>query len=153
MNFLYSVSLVFSNVTILDKLNKEFGRVLPTLMFFKNSADDPCVISSRIREYFLNNSNVTGEDFGIVESMLSDRLKTHCIRKMGDELSKFTSIYLYNFTQHWSQLPNQPPAHFWEVIFLFKYSQDSLYHIIPEGLDYEMSKNMVALWVSFARDG
>lgn len=142
-------------------MDKQWGRALPNLLFFANSAEDPCDVSAAIRSHFFPNTFSNGSIFEF-EKMNSERHWFHPFRLLVQEYSKVTNVYLYNFTQHVKVASNttdrRVPAHADELSFLFNLKYNFGKAFVPVlnvngDPDYELSKSMVKMWTTFAREG
>jgi len=85
---------------IVDDYNREFGRRLKYHLFFYESVDDPCEVTSKLKERFLPGGlNVSLQTTANMASMWDERLKVHSMRKIAREYSRVNPVYMFNFTK------------------------------------------------------
>jgi len=85
--------------TWVAKINEGFGRFIPENLMYDDIADDPCVITSKLKDFYLNDRNVSNETAQEYARMIDDRLMTHCIAVAAEEYAKHSDVFLFNFTK------------------------------------------------------
>ncbi|OXA48909.1 Venom carboxylesterase-6 [Folsomia candida] len=161
----------------LKKLNSQFGRIAPSALLYHDTAEDPSIVTERIRQYYFNGSELTPSSGDDLERLISDRSIIHCTRKVAAAYANFTTVYAFNYTKTEplsagtlglaatkSEDENlspkltgdRPPGHGDELQYLFEPRPplDTFFQkITKDSKVFEFSKNFISLWTSFARDG
>jgi hypothetical protein len=93
--------VLLTNATGLQRLNKEFGRVLPITLLYAEFTPDPCKVSGKIRKFYFQGKeeNITKFDRVALSSMFADRATLQCVRDTAILYSRFSPVYLYNMSR------------------------------------------------------
>lgn len=83
----------------LKKLNSQFGRIAPSALLYHDTAEDPSIVTERIRQYYFNGSELTPSSGDDLERLISDRSIIHCTRKVAAAYANFTTVYAFNYTK------------------------------------------------------
>jgi len=119
-------------------------------MLYDETADDPCAVTSKIRDRYFNGEAVTADMVKEFSDLNDERMMTQCLRTAAEQFAKHNQVYLFNFTKVRYGSP-VTPGHADELQYLF--TTLAFGEILPSDPDYNFSKDMVSSWVAFARDG
>jgi len=123
---------------------------MPEYYSYDETADDPCPVTSKIKERFFNGESVSSDMAEQFALFMDERGMMQPVRTTADLFAKHNDVYLFNFTKI-RDGSSAPPHHADDLQYLFIYLD--MPEILPTDPDYNFSKDMVSSWVAFARDG
>lgn len=157
-------SLLLKNPALYEKVDKQWDELSPLVFLYKDTATDKDVVSSKIRQFYLQDKPVSRETFEKISEIFMDRFMGFPVVVTAQLYSKAAPVYLYYFSHkpettslkmYGIENENFGMAHLDDLQFLFKIAHEKLPYpeITKESKEYELSHGLVKLLGSFAETG
>jgi len=153
--------VLLPNDTALSRLNNEWGRVAPNTFMYEDFAQDPCRVSSAIRDFYFKGQPITKSDGEALSAVYGDRGTLQCVRDAAILQSAYAPVYLYNLTRPGLHSINDlykardqnisSPGHADEMQYLFPC--ENFPYIHSNSSDFGFSETLLQFWASFAAEG
>lgn len=151
------------NETLFERLDAKFNEVAPVAFIYKDTAQDKDVVTSKIREFYFGNKTINRETFMNLTNLFMDRFMGFGLVISAKLYSKHAPVYMYYFShkpettglKFFGVDENFGMAHLDDVQYFFKSKIERLAfpEITKDHAEYELSKNIIKLFGSFAETG
>ncbi|XP_035709632.1 venom carboxylesterase-6 [Folsomia candida] len=157
-----SANVVLNNATLLELMNNEWGRVSPSTFLYHATARDPCSLSTKIRDFYFQDQEISKVNGQKLIDLYSDRWFFHCTRQGALLYAKHAPVYIYYLTHRGEHTFDafemtkdsnglKGPTHADDLIYQFP-MPEWVPPLTKGSLDEDFSKKIVGMWTSFAKN-
>ncbi|XP_031345677.1 venom carboxylesterase-6-like isoform X2 [Photinus pyralis] len=155
---------IFGNAHLMEDLDKNFHKILPISLFYKEACTSSDYISNQLRKFYLGNKKVDNSSRQAITDLFTDGWFLHGADESIRQHIKHTNqpVFYYLFGHHgvasFSQIFGDATqrygvCHADELQYLFPVGDSLFPNQKPDELDRRMTDLMTDLWTNFAKYG